>query len=166
MKTQHSQKEKKKILKVKNMANIKLTERAGRQNWRNLKGRIKTDGTYRKSNYLGISEWKKHSMRGGNYRTNNSQRFHRTQRNKPVTERIRKLPNTVNTGSQADGMDFWELLLSHFSCSDCVTPWTVPGPSVHGILQARILEWVAVLFSRGPFGPRDRTQVSLCLLQW
>ena len=108
----------------------------------------------------------KHSMRGGNYRTNNSQRFHRTQRNKPVTERIRKLPNTVNTGSQADGMDFRELLLSHFSCSDCVTPWTVPGPSVHGILQARILEWVAVLFSRGPFGPRDRTRVSLCLLQW
>ena len=31
---------------------------------------------------------------------------------------------------------------------------------VHGILQARILEWVAFLFSRGSSQPRDRTQVS------
>ena len=30
--------------------------------------------------------------------------------------------------------------------------------TVHGILQARILEWVAVLFSRGSSQPRDRTQ--------
>ena len=35
-----------------------------------------------------------------------------------------------------------------------------PGFSVHGILQARILEWVAVPFSRGSFQPRVRTQVS------
>ena len=27
--------------------------------------------------------------------------------------------------------------------------WTLPGTSVHGILQARILEWVAIPFSRG-----------------
>ena len=32
--------------------------------------------------------------------------------------------------------------------------------TVHGILQARILEWVAFPFSRGPSQPRDRTQVS------
>ena len=32
--------------------------------------------------------------------------------------------------------------------------------TVHGILQARILEWVAVPFSRGSSQPRDRTQVS------
>ena len=31
---------------------------------------------------------------------------------------------------------------------------------VHGILQARILEWVAVPFSRGSSQPRDQTQVS------
>ena len=30
-----------------------------------------------------------------------------------------------------------------------------PGSSVHGIFQARILEWVAISFSRGSFGPRD-----------
>ena len=32
--------------------------------------------------------------------------------------------------------------------------------TVHGILQARILEWVAFPFSRGPSQPRDQTQVS------
>ena len=32
--------------------------------------------------------------------------------------------------------------------------------TIHGILQARILEWVAFLFSRGSSQPRDRTQVS------
>ena len=31
---------------------------------------------------------------------------------------------------------------------------------VHGILQARILEWVAISFSRGSSQPRDQTQVS------
>ena len=32
-----------------------------------------------------------------------------------------------------------------------------PGSSVHGILQATILEWVSVPFSRGSSQPRDRT---------
>ena len=36
---------------------------------------------------------------------------------------------------------------------------SLPGSSVHGILQARILEWVAISFSRGSSQPRDRTQV-------
>ena len=35
-----------------------------------------------------------------------------------------------------------------------------PGSSVHGILQARILEWVAMPFSRGSSQPRDGTPVS------
>ena len=35
-----------------------------------------------------------------------------------------------------------------------------PGLSLHGILQARILEWVAIPFSRGSSQPRDRTPVS------
>ena len=34
-----------------------------------------------------------------------------------------------------------------------------PGSSVHGVSQARILEWVAMPFSRGSSPPRDRTQV-------
>ena len=45
-----------------------------------------------------------------------------------------------------------------------------PGSSVHGILQARILEWVAVSFSRGSSQPRDRTWVSCitgrCFILW
>ena len=36
----------------------------------------------------------------------------------------------------------------------------LPGSSVHGIFQARILEWVAISFSRGSFRCRDRTRVS------
>ena len=35
-----------------------------------------------------------------------------------------------------------------------------PGSSVHGIFQARILEWVAISSSRGSFWPRDWTHVS------
>ena len=35
-----------------------------------------------------------------------------------------------------------------------------PGSSAHGILQARMLEWVAISFSRGSSQPRDRTLVS------
>ena len=37
---------------------------------------------------------------------------------------------------------------------------SLPGSSIHKILQARILEWVAIPFSRGASRPRDRTQVS------
>ena len=37
---------------------------------------------------------------------------------------------------------------------------SLPGSSVHGILQARILEWVPIPFSRGSSRPRDQTQVS------
>ena len=36
----------------------------------------------------------------------------------------------------------------------------VPGSSVHGILQARIVEWLAVPFSRGSSKSRDGTQIS------
>ena len=35
-----------------------------------------------------------------------------------------------------------------------------PDSSVHGILQARTLEWVAIPFSRGSSQPKDWTQVS------
>ena len=40
------------------------------------------------------------------------------------------------------------------------TDYSPPDFSVHGILQARILEWVAFPFSRGSSQPRDGTQVS------
>ena len=37
---------------------------------------------------------------------------------------------------------------------------SLPGSSLHGILQARILEWIAISFSRGSSRLRDQTQVS------
>ena len=37
---------------------------------------------------------------------------------------------------------------------------SLTGSSVHGIFQARVLEWVAISFFRGSFWPRDRTWVS------
>ena len=43
-----------------------------------------------------------------------------------------------------------------FDLMDC----SPPGSSVHGILQARILEWVAIPFLRGSSWPRDWTWVS------
>ena len=43
-----------------------------------------------------------------------------------------------------------------------------PGSSVLGILQARILEWVAMSSSRGASRPRDRTHISQvsCIGKW
>ena len=34
---------------------------------------------------------------------------------------------------------------------------SLPGSSIHGILQVRILEWVAISFSRGSSPPRNQT---------
>ena len=47
------------------------------------------------------------------------------------------------------------------SCPTLCNPMdcSPPGSSVHGILQARILEWVAIPFSRVSFRPRDQTHV-------
>ena len=43
------------------------------------------------------------------------------------------------------------------SCSILCNPkhYSLPGFSIHGILWARILEWEAILFSRGSSQPRD-----------
>ena len=43
----------------------------------------------------------------------------------------------------------------------CLTLCNPMDYTVHGILQARILEWVAFPFSRGSSQPRDQTQISL-----
>ena len=49
-----------------------------------------------------------------------------------------------------------QLCLTICDPMDC----SLPGFSVHGIFQARVLEWVAIFFSRGSSQPRDRTRVS------
>ena len=43
-----------------------------------------------------------------------------------------------------------------YDSKDC----SLPGSSIHGIFQARTLEWIAISFSRGFSQPRDQTQVS------
>ena len=50
-----------------------------------------------------------------------------------------------------------ELLQSCLTLCDPMD-WSPPGSSVHGILQARILEWIAPPSSRGPSWFRDRTR--------
>ena len=51
------------------------------------------------------------------------------------------------------------------SLQSCLTLWdpmdcSSPGSSVYGVLQARILEWVAISFSKGSFWPRDQIYIS------
>ena len=43
--------------------------------------------------------------------------------------------------------------------------YSPPDSSVYGILQGRILEWIAIPFSKGSSWPRDWTQVS-CIGKW
>ena len=53
-------------------------------------------------------------------------------------------------------------MLNHFSRIQLCNPMdcSLPGSSVCGIIQAKILEWVAMPSSRGPPQPRDQTLIS------
>ena len=57
-----------------------------------------------------------------------------------------------------------QLCLTLCDLVDCSSP----GSSVHGILQARILEWVAISYSRGSYQARDQTHTSCvsCIGRW
>ena len=58
-------------------------------------------------------------------------------------------------------MDFISVLVVQSIPTLCdLMDCSLPGSSIHRILQARILEWVAISFSRGSSWPRDRTRVS------
>ena len=65
----------------------------------------------------------------------------------------------TNIAIKESDFPVWEFLLR---VCDSVTPtdYSLLGSSVHWILQARILEWVAVSLSRGFFWPWDQTCVS------
>jgi len=59
----------------------------------------------------------------------------------------------------------WRRGSCYVVAKSCLTLWNpmsyiLPGSSVHGISQARILEWVAIFFSRGSSRPRAWTHVS------
>ena len=60
-----------------------------------------------------------------------------------------------------EGTAGWIIMLPVKGSSKCMIPVHTSHPHpFHGILQARILEWVAMPFSRGSSWPRDRTWVS------
>ena len=63
----------------------------------------------------------------------------------------------------ARGSSKWKLTVVAVQlCPTLCNPmdYSPPGSSVHGILQTRIVGWVAMPSSRGPSQPRDQTQVS------
>ena len=62
-----------------------------------------------------------------------------------------KCHNQANTWGYREGVKV---------AQSCLTLCNSMDYTVHGILLARILEWVAFPFSRGSFQPRDQTQVS------
>ena len=61
---------------------------------------------------------------------------------------------------QADSFTIWATSLNVKVTQSCPTLCDPMDYAVHGILQARILEWIAVPFSRGSSQPGDWTQVS------
>ena len=64
--------------------------------------------------------------------------------------------------------DFCVYMLSHIQLFCDPMDCSPPGSSVHGIFQARKLEWVAISYSRGSSSPRNQTHVSCvsCIGRW
>ena len=60
---------------------------------------------------------------------------------------------TILSESESEVSQLCPTLSDPMDCS-------LPGSTVHGILQARTLEWVAISFSRGSSPPRNQTQDS------
>ena len=61
--------------------------------------------------------------------------------------------NTLFLGSETEVTQLCPTLVDPMDCS-------LPGSCIHGIFQARVLEWVAISFSRVSSWPMDRIQVS------
>ena len=61
---------------------------------------------------------------------------------------------------QKDAGGYYQLRKMKVKCPTLCDPMDCPGSSIHGIFQARVLQWVAISLSRGFSWPRDRTQVS------
>ena len=67
---------------------------------------------------------------------------------------------TVNIELPHDPVTYLTVLVTQMCLTLCdLMECSPPGSSVHGILQARILEWVTISFYRGSPQPRDRTQI-------
>ena len=66
----------------------------------------------------------------------------------------------MTTGKTMQGKKESEAAQSCLTLCDPMD-YSLPGFSIHGIFQARVLEWVAISFFRGSSRPRDQTWVSL-----
>ena len=77
-----------------------------------------------------------------------------------LTGLISLLPRGSQESSLAPQLSEWVSAVAQL-CPTLCDPmdYSLPGSSLHGILQARILEWVAISFSRGSSWPRDWTRV-------
>ena len=77
---------------------------------------------------------------------------------------------TVIQQSHCNTMTLWREVAQ--SCPTLCDPMdcSLSGFTVHGIFQARVLEWIAIFFSRGSSQHRNRTRVSLiagrCFTGW
>ena len=83
---------------------------------------------------------------------------------KPPGKPHYSMPHAMHTALYVYVYVSYECMLAQL-LESCVTPCdpmdcSPPGSSIHRILQARILEWVAISFSRGSSWPRDWTWVS------
>ena len=76
--------------------------------------------------------------------------------------------NAAKITETTDQKYFVCAVLSRLVMSDSATPWTVTcqAPLSMGILEARILEWVAMPSSRGIFPIQGSNLRLLCLLRW
>ena len=72
---------------------------------------------------------------------------------KPVPCRPRRTVPSKPSESESEVAQSCPTLCDPVDCS-------LSGFSVHGIFQARVLEWIAISFSRGSSRPRNRTRVS------
>ena len=79
-------------------------------------------------------------------------------RNPGQRNRLGSLPVAYSHGSASNAVLCSVAQLYPTLCDPM--DYSPPGSSVHGILQARILEWVAIPFSRGSSPPSDRTRIS------
>ena len=66
---------------------------------------------------------------------------------------IRVITSRKSRESESEGAQLCPTLCDPMDCR-------LSGSSVHGTFQARVLEWIAISFSRGSSQPRNRTQVS------
>ena len=79
---------------------------------------------------------------------------------------FRELLSILFSGKTVFHCEVFQSYLTLCDLIDC----SLPGSSVHWIFQARVLVWIAIFFSRGPFQQRDWTQVFLiagrCFIVW